>query len=112
MFCFIPTDELRRRRQPRTVYLTMISHGDKKEIRIEDAYDNEEVTDIKKLVIKAYQSSIEKYKEQYKLLLGKDPYHPLPILHPYHYETDDDICDAVSAKPTMHSKQLGKPEKP
>ena len=38
-FRFIPTGELG---QPRTPYLTMISHGDKKEIRIEG--DKEEAT--------------------------------------------------------------------
>ena len=67
-FRFILTDELG---QPHPVYLTMISHGDKKEIRIEG--DKEEATDIKRLVIEAYQSGIKKYKERYKLLLGKDP---------------------------------------
>ena len=99
-FRFIPTDELG---QSRTVYLNMISHGNKKEIRIEG--DKDETTDIKKLVIKAYQSGIEKYKERYKLLLGKDPSTANFALvcssdsTRYHYfsETDDDVCDECKA---------------
>ena len=100
-FRFNLTDELG---QPCSrVYLTMISHGDKKEIRIEG--DKEEATDIKRLVIEAYQSGIKKYKERYKLLLGKDPSTAHFALvcssdnTKYHCfsETDDDICDECKA---------------
>ena len=102
-FRFNLTDELG---QPcSTVYLTMISHGDKKEIRIEG--DKEEATDIKRLVIEAYQSGIKKYKERYKLLLGKDPStaHFALVCSSdntrYHYfgetSTDDNICNECKA---------------
>ena len=102
-FRFNLTDELG---QPcSTVYLTMISHGDKKEIRIEG--DKEEATDIKRLVIEAYQSGIKKYKERYKLLLGKDPStaHFALVCSSdntrYHYfgetSTDDNICNDCKA---------------
>ena len=48
------------------VLLSMISHGDKNEIRIEG--DRKGKTCIKKLIIKAYLSGIKKYKKRYKSL--------------------------------------------
>ena len=51
--------------------LTMISHGDKNEIRIEN--DKGETTDIKKVVIQAYCSANEIYSKQHFDLLGVRP---------------------------------------
>ena len=48
------------------VLLSMISHGDKNEIRIEG--DRKGKTHVKKLIIKAYLSGIKKYRERYKSL--------------------------------------------
>ena len=57
--------------KPPSLSLTMISHGDKNEIRIEN--DKEETTAIKKVVIEAYCSANEIYSKQHFDLLGVRP---------------------------------------
>ena len=52
--------------EDKPVLLSMISHGDKNEIRIEG--DWKEKTRVKKLIIEAYLSGIKKYKKRYKSL--------------------------------------------
>ena len=58
--------------EDKPVLLSMISHGDKNEIRIEG--DQKGKTHVKKLIIEAYLSGIKKYKKRFKsLFCGANP---------------------------------------
>lgn len=57
--------------KPRSLSLTLISHGDKNEIRIEN--EKGETTDTKKVIIQAYCSANKIYNKQHFDLLGVMP---------------------------------------
>ena len=53
------------------VSITMVSHGDKNELRITD--DKEDVTDIKREIIRAYRYAEKAYSDYHKKVTGKLP---------------------------------------
>ena len=76
-FRFNPTSQACRTTaslpEDKSVLLSMISHGDKNEIRIEG--DQKGKTHVKKLIIKAYLTGIMKYRKRYRSLFC-DPTNP------------------------------------
>ena len=93
--------------KPLSLSLTMISHGDKNEIRIEN--DKGETTDIKKVVIQAYCSANEIYNKQHFNLLGVRPMLKFALAcqtdrNNYHFiATSSQPCESCQGNETFMS---------